>query len=188
MNCHVEPLTAGNFQKLIKLFGNGSACRRCYCQYWQVGSSYLKDSVAGNQTKLLQICQKRPPGLIAINESDQALGWCHVTPRSELGWLASRKFLHPIETSEVAFEKIWSISCFQVHRAFRRRGITAILIEAAVEFARQEGALVLEAYPVDATKSRTTVFTGYATTFARLGFVEMARRTPSRPVVWKRLT
>jgi len=56
---------------------------------------------------------------------------------------------------------------------------------AAVEHARQRGARIVEAYPVDSTTRRAdmSVYTGLASTFRELGFTEVARRSPTRPIM-----
>jgi hypothetical protein len=43
----------------------------------------------------------------------------------------------------------------------------------------------LEAYPIDtsASKSSSNIFVGTASTFARVGFKEVARRAPARPIM-----
>jgi hypothetical protein len=60
------------------------------------------------------------------------------------------------------------------------------LLEAVVKFAQQHGAQIIEGYPIDAggeKKSAPSVFTGLASTFAQAGFVEVARRSPTRPIM-----
>ena len=65
----------------------------------------------------------------------------------------------------------------------RRRGVATALIAAALKAAKRAKAPALEAYPVDASVSPSATWTGYATTFARLGFKVVARRTPARPIM-----
>jgi GNAT superfamily N-acetyltransferase len=77
----------------------------------------------------------------------------------------------------------WSLSCFYVRKGYRRRGVTAGLIAAAVNHAREAGAPALEAYPFDAEVSGSASGTGYASTFARAGFKVVARRIPARPMM-----
>lgn len=78
---------------------------------------------------------------------------------------------------------VWSLSCLYVRKGYRRRGVTAALITAALEAARQGGAPALEAYPFDAALSPSATGTGYASGFARLGFTTVARRVPPRPIM-----
>ena len=57
------------------------------------------------------------------------------------------------------------------------------LIEAALKAAKRAKAPALEAYPLDAALSPSSSSTGYATTFARAGFIEVARHFPPRPIM-----
>jgi hypothetical protein len=58
-----------------------------------------------------------------------------------------------------------------------------------VRFAGRRGARVVEGYPVDARGKQPDVFvyTGLAPAFAKAGFREVARRSPTRPIVRRRL-
>jgi GNAT superfamily N-acetyltransferase len=78
---------------------------------------------------------------------------------------------------------VWVIACFYVRKGYRRQGIASALIDAAVHFARSAGTPAVEAYPLDGSVSPSATSTGYASTFAAAGFVEIARRSPERPVM-----
>ncbi|HZI96368.1 MAG TPA: GNAT family N-acetyltransferase, partial [Actinomycetales bacterium] len=82
---------------------------------------------------------------------------------------------------------IWAVTCFVVRTGFRRRGLAGALLDAAVAFAREHGARVVEGYPVDVA-SRTSVssselFHGSLTLFTGAGFAEVARHGAAGPVV-----
>jgi GNAT superfamily N-acetyltransferase len=108
-----------------------------------------------------------------------------LAPRAELAWLTRSRFLTLADDLPV-----WSIPCFFVRRAYRRRGVMAALIQAAVGVAAAAGAPTLEAYPVDTTVPCHTgnLFPGVASAFARHGFRVIARRKPDRPVMRRELT
>jgi hypothetical protein len=78
---------------------------------------------------------------------------------------------------------VWSISCFYVRIGYRRRGVTRALIDAALEAARKAKAPAAEAYPLDGDLSPSATSTGYATTFVRAGFKEVARHSPEKPIM-----
>jgi hypothetical protein len=64
--------------------------------------------------------------------------------------------------------------------------VTKALIEAAARFAANAGATLIEAYPVDQAACKGTpsnAFTGLASAFASAGFTEVARRSPTRPIM-----
>ena len=110
------------------------------------------------------------------------MGWCQVTPRSDLPALEASRFAS-VPDDALGEQPVWSISCFVIRRGHRKQGIATALIEAAVEFARELGAAVLEAYPLDGAVSPSSTFTGYASTFERVGFATVAAPTPSRRVM-----
>jgi GNAT superfamily N-acetyltransferase len=111
-------------------------------------------------------------------DGDLAVGWCQLTPREALPWLDREWRLKKVDEAPV-----WSLSCLYVRKGYRRQGVTAALISAALEAGRHEGAPALEAYPFDADVSPSASGTGYASTFARAGFKTVARRIPARPMM-----
>ena len=125
-----------------------------------------------------------PPGLLALDESDTAIGWCRLTPRHELPWLGSKRDLGPADDLPV-----WSLPCFYVRRQFRGQGVMAALIDGAVDYARTAGVPALESYPIDTEVEGATrnTFPGTANAFTSAGFVVVARRAPDRPVMRKYL-
>jgi predicted GNAT family acetyltransferase len=80
---------------------------------------------------------------------------------------------------------VWGISCFVTRSGCRRRGIATALLAGAIVWARQNGARVLDACPVDTGGSRPPValYHGIASTFLAAGFREIARRRPDRPLL-----
>ena len=67
---------------------------------------------------------------------------------------------------------MWSIVCIVVRAGYRRRGVTAPLLEGAVAYATSHGAPAVEAYPVDppGRMDTTMAFVGTRAMFERAGF------------------
>jgi GNAT superfamily N-acetyltransferase len=66
----------------------------------------------------------------------------------------------------------------------RSQGIGRGLLAAAIEFAKSQGAEVIEAYPVDGQRSSLVdYFTGTLGMFSEHGFTEVLCRNDSRPIV-----
>jgi len=173
----VLPLTAEHWPALEAILGPDGA-RGCWCMYWRIGRRYRERARADNRADFREIVQRGPPpGLIAF-DGETPLGWCQVGPRSDLATLARQWRLAPADD-----QPVWSLSCLYVRMGWRRRGVNAVLIEAALAAARGAGAPALEAYPFDAEMSPSATGTGYASTFARLGFAVVARRIPARPIM-----
>ena len=178
MKIDVRPLTPDLWPHLVDLFGAMGACGGCWCMYWRIGSSYHKQPIHANKAAFHRIVKNGPPpGLLAF-KGDLAVGWCQLTPRNALAWLNRTWRLKPVDDVPV-----WSISCFYIRKRCRRQGITSALIAAAVKEAKKAGAPALEAYPVDGDLTSSSSFTGFASTFLKLGFQRVAKHTAARPIL-----
>ena len=69
--------------------------------------------------------------------------------------------------------------------------MAAALLDAAVEFAAEGGAEAVEGYPKDTGDARrhaNELFVGSVAMFRQAGFEEVARRSPTRPIMRRRLS
>ncbi|PYF02112.1 acetyltransferase (GNAT) family protein [Rhodopseudomonas faecalis] len=177
------PLSAASWPLLEDLFGpERGADSGCWCMWWRVSRSRFnamgKDARKAALHRLADSAQ--PLGILAIHD-DQAVGWCAVAPRSAYPVLMRSRVAAPLPDQLV--ETCWFISCLYVRVGFRRHGLTAHLIKAAVDYALACGASCVEACPNEAATSSSEGFVGTPATFAKLGFVEVARRSPTRPLM-----
>ena len=133
-----------------------------------------------NRRALRALVAKKPPGLLAY-VGGEPVGWVALAPREEYARLESSRVLSP-----VSGERVWSAPCFFVDRAHRGSGLCSALLEAAARFASEHGALAIEGYPQinrAARQPAAFVWTGFESTFRRAGFSEIARRSPTRPIL-----
>jgi GNAT superfamily N-acetyltransferase len=105
------------------------------------------------------------------------VGWCQLTPRRGLDRLNSSRTIAAVDELPV-----WALSCFYVRRGYRRQGVATALVDAALKYAKRGKAPALEAYPYDREGTKNH-FMGTISTFARVGFKEIARRSPVRPIM-----
>ena len=151
--------------------------------YWRLTrSEFERRKGAGNRRALGRLVGAgETPGLLAY-AGTQVVGWCAVAPRERFSALSRSRVLGPVDERPV-----WSVVCFFVARDFRRRGVTAALLRAAVRHVRRHGGRILEGYPIEPRGDYpdTFAFTGLAAAFHRAGFVEVARRSPMRPIMRK---
>ena len=84
---------------------------------------------------------------------------------------------------------VWSIVCTYVDKAHRGLGVQRRLLSAAIDFARDNGVRMLEAYPVDKPERSHDdfMFFGSRSLYERAGFTEVVRRLPTRVVMRRRL-
>ncbi|MDM7854999.1 GNAT family N-acetyltransferase [Cellulomonas alba] len=174
----VEPVTAATWPLLVDLLDQGGPAARCWCALWRVGADYRHRPAEQNRRVLEEeVASGPPPGLLALRDG-VPVGWCQVTPRSSLAAID-----RPWRLRAVDDVPVWAVTCFYVRKGYRREGIARALLDAAVQHARASGAPAVEGYPLDGTRSPSATSTGYASTFAAAGFVEVARRSPERPVM-----
>jgi GNAT superfamily N-acetyltransferase len=120
------------------------------------------------------------PGLLAYHE-EQPVAWCSVAPREAFPVLDRSNVLKRVDD-----QPVWSVVCFFVAKNYRRMGLSVELLRGAVEYARSEGARIVEGYPVDPKRGETAdvfAFTGLPATFLQAGFVEVLRRSETRPIM-----
>jgi GNAT superfamily N-acetyltransferase len=174
----VRELTEELWPAIEDLFSTTGPVGRCWCMYWRIGPDYRKRSPDRNKEDLRRlVVEGPPPGLVAF-DLDTAVGWCQLTLRDDLPALERDPRLRRLDDTPVL-----ALSCLYVRKGHRRRGVTAALIETALDVARRVGAPAVEAYPLDATLSPSTTPTGYASTFERMGFRTVARHTQARPIM-----
>lgn len=138
-----KPVGRDLWPALVDLFGRVGASNGCWCMYWILGAEYHRRPAEANKQALHRAAMAGPaPGLLALDQSGTAVGWCRLTPRAELTWLNRRQDPAPVDDLPV-----WSLPCFYVRRRLRHQGVMTYLIDAAVQHARNSGAPAVEAYP-----------------------------------------
>ena len=178
MKLQIQPATPDLLPALEDLFTDRATRVGCWCMYWRIGNAYRQRPSEANRRDFRAIVKAGPPpGLLAF-DGELAVGWCQLTPRADLPWLDRTWRLRRVDEAPV-----WSLSCFYIRKGYRRRGITAALIKAAIQAARRAGAPALEAYPLDGELSPSATGTGYLAPFLRAGFAVVARRSPEKPIV-----
>jgi GNAT superfamily N-acetyltransferase len=180
----VLPVTAARWADLERLFGSKGACAGCWCMYWRLRhKDYERGKGAANKRALKRLVAERVPGLIGYVDGEPA-GWCCIAPREELVRLETSRILQPVDE-----QPVWSVVCFFIARAYRGSGLSVELLRAAVEYARKQGAGIVEGYPVDASGRKVPAafaWTGTQRAFLAAGFEECARRSPTRPIMRSR--
>jgi len=150
--------------------------------WWRLKrSAFEKQKGAANKRALRKIVDSGPPPGILAYAGGEPVGWCAVGPRDTYPVLENSRILKRVDATPV-----WSVVCLFVRKDWRRKGVTVRLLEAAAEFARKNGATLIEGYPVEPKKPdmpAAFAWTGLASGFRKAGFVEVARRSPTRPVM-----
>lgn len=180
----IHPLTSDRWQDLVSLFGKDGAVRGCWCMWWRrPPRDYTQNAGKSNKSSFRKMVDAHQPvGLLAYAEA-QPVGWCSVSPREQFIRLLTSATWKPIDS-----QPVWSIVCYFIHADYRGQQIATRLLKAAVQYATQQGADVIEAYPKDVEDSPSPVkdealYFGTVDMYRAVGFVEVARRHPAFPIM-----
>ena len=174
-------MTKQRWNDLVELFDR-PIVRTCFCTWFRKAG----DTGTGTQNRRAMKKlgdQGGVPGLIGYQDG-VPVAWVSLGPREDYGRLQRSPIMKPVDDRPV-----WSVVCFFVAKEARGRGWAKRMLDAAMAYARSQGARLLEAYPVDreGTSHPDAMFYGAKSMYDAAGFREVARRKPTRPVVRRAL-
>ena len=177
-----RPANASRWPDIEELFGERGACGGCWCMFWRIPRKEFETGKgAGNKRAFKRVVSSRlEPGILAY-VGEEVIGWCAVAPREEYVALERSRILKPVDDRPV-----WSISCLFVKKPYRRKGFSARLLRAAVDFAGSHGAKMVEGYPTEPNMEKMPdpfLWHGTSSAFTAAGFKEVLRRSPTRPIM-----
>jgi GNAT superfamily N-acetyltransferase len=189
---HIQVATPERWADLVDLFGpERGASGGCWCMWpFLRGKDWKAMTREERRDAFQQKVDAGPaPGLLAYRGS-LAVGWIALGPRSQYLRFQLGKTSQPLpEDSEQAIETTHAVTCFYIRKGHRGTGLMSLLLDAAIAHARAQGARQMDACPMESDKPLQwgEGFVGIADVFRRAGFVEIARRSPKRPLMRKTL-
>ncbi len=150
----VVPANEASWEDLQAVLGRRGDPSRCQCQRYKMQPRESWASVGAEelafrlrtQTECGQPESGTTSGLVAYLDGEP-VGWCAVEPRTAYPrLLRSTRVPWAGRAEDKTDDGVWAVTCFVTRTGFRRRGICRALVGAAVDFARQRGARVLEVY------------------------------------------
>lgn len=177
-----HPLTPALWGDFERLFGPKGAYGGCWCMWWRItrGEFERQQGEGNRQAMQTIVASGELPGIL-LYDNGRPVGWCSVAPRDRFASLNRSRVLKPIDGTPV-----WSIVCLFVARGQRNRGVMRRLIAAAVEYACENGATVIEAYPTLPKQGRlppVSSFMGLPADYQQLGFVECRRPSTAKVIM-----
>jgi len=115
----------------------------------------------------LNIKKNSPIGIIAYS-NNEPMAWCSIAPRDTYRNLGGDETIN----------NVWSLVCFFIKRPFRNNGISKLLLAEAINYAANNGAEYIEAYPVE-FNSPSYRFMGFIQTFKKANF-KFIKKTGTR--------
>jgi GNAT superfamily N-acetyltransferase len=155
--------------------------------FWRLERSEFK-RLKGEGTKAVlqeMTCENKAPGFLAYQDG-RAVGWCSAGPREQYAALENSRILKRVDD-----QPVWSVVCFFVDKAARSKGAMYALLRGVVEYAGQQGARIVEGYPLDMQNpklagQKLTSYAGYmgiASVFSEVGFVEVGRASETQLIM-----
>ncbi|HUV27410.1 MAG TPA: GNAT family N-acetyltransferase [Anaerolineales bacterium] len=177
-----HPVTPDRWEDMEQLFGPRGAIGGCWCMWWRIKRvDFEQHQGDGNHEAMCSIVESgKVPGILAYSNG-KPVAWCSVAPREDFPVLDRSPILKRVDD-----QPVWSIVCFFIAKKYRHQGLSSRMLSAAVEYAAGKGARIIEGYPITPKKDQAPdiyIFTGLESTFVKAGFVEVARRSKSRPIM-----
>ncbi|MEU4668753.1 GNAT family N-acetyltransferase [Amycolatopsis sp. NPDC023774] len=178
------PLDTASWPLFERLFGPGGVQGGCWCAFFRLTGPEFK--AAGPDGRKAHVRGEAgsgvPLGLLAVVDGEP-LGWVAVSPKPDNPRLARSTVAASAEPGNV-----WALTCFYVDRRGRRQGLAAELLHAAVEYAAERGADVVEGYPVAAgDRPPADLYHGTLGLFTRANFEVVERRGAARALVRRKI-
>ncbi len=183
----IKPLTPELWPAFEDLFGKQGACYGCWCTHFRLRPAVRRENDRQRNKDHIRarIEAGPPPGLLAF-DGDAAVGWMQIGPRADVPeWNNAGRVSAPLATEDADDNGVWAISCFFTRNSARGRGLSHRLVAAGIGFARENGARLLEACPIDYSRDSRSVglFVGSTRVFEKAGFVRVAERKAGRPLM-----
>lgn len=176
---------------LAPLFETQRNTRNCWCTAFcatrtQFAIGWFSN---GNRHRFeaLAADSPMPMGVLAL-VAGEPVGWCACGPRSRYRVATSGQDALR-NRSPAEDESVWLVACLFVRAGQRGQGVTAALVRAAVDLARQRGAAAVEGWPAAGPEARSgDAFMGREQLFDSIGFRCVERPLPHRAIMRLELT
>jgi GNAT superfamily N-acetyltransferase len=175
---HYRAVTRATLPDLAAFSDCHGKFQYCSCMRWRMRSTKYQQSTKAIRAKTLTtlVTAGSPVGILAYAASEP-IGWCSIAPRESFEALERYKALPRVDDAAV-----WSVVCFYIDSRFRRRRITLGLLNSALDYARSQGAKIVEGYPVDPV-ARLYIYMGSPDTFRQAGFRDVTPKGQQRRIV-----
>lgn len=183
----VKPLdetTWPDFAELVE--AHNGVWGGCWCMAFHLEGGFGGRTPQQNRSdKKALVCSDKAHAALVYDGSN-AVGWCQFGPPMELPRIKNkREYL-----ARAKGLPDWRITCFFVHRDYRRRGVATTALTGALDLIARRGGGTVESYPQ--AGRRKTISSGFLhngtlAMFERAGFKRSRRLGKDRWVVIRRV-
>ena len=182
-NLHFEALNKNNWIHFLELFGTKGACGNCWCMYFRLPKVDFEEGKTNDENRNAMknlVWNNQPTGLLAFYE-EIPIAWCAFAPREDFLKLEKSRVHKKIDD-----EKVWSVPCTFIAKDFRRKGVSVALLKGLIQYAKENGIKIIEAYPTIPTQQKLPdafAWIGLYKSFERAGFKIVDNKSKHRPMV-----
>jgi len=185
MNIEIKKLTPDLAEDYVRFFDTTPHSERpdedeckCYCVWWckddqddTFFSKFLSSPERRRDYAVQSIKNDSIQGYLAYCDS-KVVGWCNANTKADCLKCFCWRRMGSVSTDALSSGiRVKSVFCFLVAPAFRRKGITKLLLERVCQDAAADGFDFIEAYPKKAFINEAEDFMGPAELFRKTGFI-----------------
>lgn len=155
--------------------------------FWRMDRKEYKQLRGEGTKKAMEdlTCANKVPGFLAY-DGERAVGWCSAAQRENFVALENSRILKRVDD-----QPVWSVTCFNVEKSARRRGVMSVLLRGVIDYAGQHGVNIVEGYPIDLQFPKLVGqnltgyagFMGIASAFREVGFTEVGRASETQIIM-----
>lgn len=164
----LEPTTFDDFAALVER--NGGMFASCWCVHFHPDCAEKNQSAEGNRALKQRLVADGIAHAALVYDGDLAVAWAEYGTPAELPHIQHRK--EYLATAERLPD--FRVTCIQVERGRRGRGLASVALRGAVGLIAQAGGGLVEGYPHDTggvrKKNSSFLYNGTRTMYEREGF------------------
>jgi len=173
-----KELSRATWPDFVQLFKRPGEWGGCWCIYYQrprplevwsgrLGLSRQQRIAKNRRDKLNLVKHGRSHGIL-VYSNGKPVAWCRYGAKDELPRIDAKRRYKRLSLDN-AQTRLWRITFFCVDRRFRKQGIAALALQAAMRSIKRKGGGVVEAYPA-ARRGALAIRFGTVSMFEREGF------------------
>ena len=161
LDLRFRPVTLETMDGFTRFRSTHPSFASCSCMRWRARNADFQRATTADRASAFDALVEKgvPVGILAYLD-DSPVGWCSVAPRETF---------HGLKSSRNEDTRLWAVTCFFVDPLYRKNGVSVRLLKAAVEYARSQGAKVIEGYPAESGHGPRSS-AGSFSTFRKAGF------------------
>jgi GNAT superfamily N-acetyltransferase len=142
----------------------------CWCLWFHPKYPEKGESPEGNRALKQRLVNEGKTHAAIVFDGERAVGWCQYGGPEELPSIYHRKEYE----AGLVQPPDYRLTCFFVDREYRRRGVSAVALQGALDLIAEAGGGVVEGYPQDTQGKKTSasfLYNGTRSLFEQAGFV-----------------